>query len=227
MLEEGRNKMIRKSIAQDFFLLAVGENGGMAPLRREVSNAGLVAAGVLDLEAAGVIASEKKKVTVLKPLPAELSHLEPLYHYLSEKPRSFTRLMSDYLVGGSARMKAVYESVGKSLLADGAVTEGMGGFFGNKQVYIPDRARKAELVGKLKETLLGGGAVPALDTGLLLLLKESKNLGQYFSKFEDGERKARLKELRKNPRSEKAAAAVKEAEDLMKAAAACLSSYGG
>ena len=128
--------MIRKSIAQDFFLLAVGENGGMAPLRREVSNAGLMAAGVLDLEAAGVIASEKKKVTVLKPLPAELSHLEPLYHYLSEKPRSFTRLMSDYLVGGSARMKAVYESVGKSLLADGAVTEGMGGFFGNKQVYI-------------------------------------------------------------------------------------------
>ena len=208
--------MIRKSIAQDFFLLAVGENGGMAPLRREVSNAGLVAAGVLDLEAAGVIASEKKKVTVLKPLPAELSHLEPLYHYLSEKPRSFTRLMSDYLVG-----------VGKSLLADGAVTEGMGGFFGNKQVYIPDRARKAELVGKLKETLLGGGAVPALDTGLLLLLKESKNLGQYFSKFEDGERKARLKELRKNPRSEKTAATVKEVEDLMKAAAACLSSYGG
>ena len=126
--------MIRKSIAQDFFLLAVGENGGMAPLRREVSNAGLVAAGVLDLEAAGVIASEKK---------------------------------------------------------------------------------------------LGGGAVSALDTGLLLLLKESKNLGQYFSKFEDGERKARLKDLRKNPRNEKVAAAVKEAEDLMKAAAACLSSYGG
>ena len=46
--------MIRKSIAQDFFLLAVGENGGMAPLRREVSNAGLMAAGVLDLEATGV-----------------------------------------------------------------------------------------------------------------------------------------------------------------------------
>ena len=219
--------MIRKSIAQDFFLLAVGENGGMAPLRRGFSYAALVAAGVLDLEAAGAVLVEKKKITAVKPLPAGLSHLEPLYSYLSDKPRSFTKLMSDYLVGGSARVKAVYECVGQSLLADGSVTEGMGGLFGNKQVFLPVRGRKAELVGKLKETVLGGGAVSALDTGLLLLLKESKNLGQYFSKFEDGERKARLKELRKNPRNEKIAATVKETEDLMKAAAACLTSYGG
>lgn len=219
--------MIRKSIAQDFFLLAVGENGGMAPLRREVSNAGLVAAGVLDLEAAGAVSVEKKKIAAVKPLPAGLSHLEPLHSYLSEKPRSFIRLMSDYLAGGSARMQAVYEGVGKSLLADGSAAEGAGGFFGNKQVYTPVRARKAELVGKLRETLLGGGAVPALDMGLLLLLKESKNLGQYFSKFEDGARKARLKALRKNPRNEKVAATAKLAADLMKAAAACLTSFGG
>ena len=218
--------MPKEKIAQEFFLLSIDESGNFPPLHRELSAAGLVAAGCLELEAAGAAASGKRKITILKPLPAGLSHLQPLYDYLAEKPRSFTRLMSDYLVSGG-RMRALFESVGKSLLAESVVSEGKGGFFGNRDVFLPDRAQKSERVARLREILLGEGAVSALDMGLLLLLKESKNLGQYFSRFEEPVRKARLKELRKNPRNETVAAAVKEAEELMKAARACLSSFGG
>lgn len=54
--------MNRKSITQEYFTLAVGENGNMPPMRRDEANAGLVVAGCMDLLLNDVIAWEKKKL---------------------------------------------------------------------------------------------------------------------------------------------------------------------
>ena len=77
-----------KSLSQAYYMLSVGDGGQMNPTRTELSNAGLVAAAYLELRFAGAVKAEKKRVSVVKPLPRELSYLEPLYRYLAEKERS-------------------------------------------------------------------------------------------------------------------------------------------
>ena len=215
-----------KSLSQAYYMLSVGDGGQMNPTRTELSNAGLVAAAYLELRFAGAVKAEKKRVSVVKPLPRELSYLEPLYRYLAEKERSYTRMLSDHLVMGSGRRGALLESVGRSLVAAGAAEEGKGGFFGNKTVFIPKKAERDQLVGRVREMVLSDKALSREETVLLVLLKETKNLGQYFSKYEEPARKDRLKALRKNPRNELVAAAVKEAVQLIDTAkAAVLSTY--
>lgn len=76
--------MERTTLIQEYYLLAVDEKGNIPPLRRNESNGGLIAAGLMDLLLGDVIALDKKKISVTKELPQELGLLEPLYTYLQE-----------------------------------------------------------------------------------------------------------------------------------------------
>lgn len=205
--------MNRKSITQEYFALATDENGNMPPMRRDESNAGIVAAGFMDLLLNDVITVEKKIITVVKELPDELGPISSLYAYLNEKPRSANKLMSDYYTG--VKIKQLTTDVGESLLADGVATEGKGGLFGPKTTYISEKSYKDELVAIMKSAVKKDDEITAHDVALIYILKGTKNLNQYFSKHESDELKARLKEMQKNPQNKQLADMISYVSDMI------------
>lgn len=198
--------MNRKSITQEYFTLAVDENGNMPPMRRDEANAGLVVAGCMDLLLNDVIAWEKKKITVIKEIPNGLSHLASLYAYLNEKPCSTDKLMSDYHTGN--RIKQLTEEIGESLLADDVAAKGTGGLLGSKTIYIPEKGYKDEVIGFIKSSVTKDDEITPHDAALLYILKETKNLNQYFSKHENDILKGKLEEIKKNPQNKQLAAMI-------------------
>lgn len=190
--------MERKSVAQEYYVLAVNKAGNMPAMNINELNAGLIVAEVIDLSAEKVISVEKKKIAVIKELPGELSHLAPLYDYLGEKPRSTDKLMGDYAMSGK-KMRELTASIGESLAAAGLADKEEGGLFGGKTVYIPKKAYKDELVDTLKAVAFGEDEWNPRDVALIAILAQTKILNQYFSKYEREDFKARLKEIKRKP----------------------------
>lgn len=206
--------MGRTSIIQEYYTLAVNERGSMPAMRRDESNAGLVAAGIMDLLLSGSIVMERKKITAVKELPGELGHLESLYTYLKEKPRSVDKLMSDYLLSTGSRIRSLTAQTGEALLEEGLAVKDAGGLFGNKAVYIPEKAYKNELINTIKAAVAAEGEMTPGDVALICILKETKNLNQYFSEFEKDALKARLKEMKKAPENKRLAEMVNYVSDM-------------
>lgn len=206
--------MRRKSIAQEYFVLAINKNGYMPAMRREESEAGIVAAGIMDLLLNHVIVVEKKKISVLKDIPDELMHLMPLYTYLKEKPRSIDKLMDDYLASTGRRLRGLMKEIGESLLADGAAVKGEGGIFGNKTVYIPEKSCKQEVAGLIRAAVTKEDEMTPHDIALIYILKETKNLNQYFSDSERKEWKGKLNAMKNDPQNKQLAAMINYVGDM-------------
>lgn len=204
--------MNRKSITQEYFTLVVDENGNMPPMSRDESNAGLVVAGCMDLLLNDVIEWEKKTITVIKEIPNRLRHIASLYAYLNEKSRSTDKLMNDYYTG--SRIKQLTAEIGESLLADDVATKGTGGLFGSKTIYIPEKGYKDEVIEFIKSSVTKDDEITPHDAALLYILKETKNLNQYFSKYENDVLKGKLEEIKKNPPNTKLAAMINYVSDM-------------
>ena len=168
----------------------------------------------MDLLQNGCISMEKKKITVIQKMPLELEHLAPLYAYLEEKPRSLERLMDDYVLSMGGRVKQLAAGLGASLVAAGMATEGKGGLFGSKVLYLPVKSHKEQLVDALRSALAQEGEMSPHDVALLSILKETKCLKQYLSKSERDAWKARLKEIKKNPQNKQLAKMVNYVGDM-------------
>lgn len=214
--------MHRKSIAQEYFILATNEKGNMPAMRQDESHAGLVAAGVMDLLLNDIITIEKKKITVLKNIPGELGHIASLYTYLNEKPRSTDKLMQDYILSVGGRIKQLINELGESLLMDSAVTKGTGGLLGNKTIYIPEKSYKDELISTVKSAVAKDKELSPHDIALIYILKETKNLYQYFSQHESSDLKARLKQMKKNPQNKQMADMINYVIDITAVLMACI-----
>lgn len=207
--------MDRKSIAQEYCVLAVNENGYFPVLRQDDSKAGLLAAGMMDLMLADVVTVERKRIAVGKALPWELGHLAPLYAYLEERPHTLDKLMEDYMLCGEKRFQELAAGIGESLAAAGAAVKGKGGLFGGKDLYLPEKGYKDALVAQLRAVVAGEGELSAHDGALVYILKETKNLGQYFSRYESGRLRERLKGLRQNPQNRQLAEIIGYLDDTM------------
>ncbi|HIW82965.1 MAG TPA: GPP34 family phosphoprotein [Candidatus Dorea gallistercoris] len=218
--------MERTTLIQEYYLLAVDEKGNIPPLRRNESNGGLIAAGLMDLLLGDVIALDKKKISVTKELPQELGLLEPLYTYLQEKPRTTDRLMSDYLLSTGARLRELTDRIGEALTEKGMASEEKGGLFGKKTIYLPDKSYKEQLISAVKEAAGQAEEMSAHDGALIFLLQETKNLYQYFSKYESEGVKSKLKqmkkEIQKDPQNKQLAAMINYVNDISAVAMACM-----
>lgn len=212
--------MERKLIVQEYFTLATDANGNMPAMRKEESSAGIVAAAVMDLLLNDIIHMERRRISVIKDLPETLRSLASLYAYLREKPRSTDKLMSDFYSG--SRLKLLTAEIGESLTEEGAASKGEGGFILPKTVYIPDKDYKNELITILKSALLGEDEIAPHDAALLFILKETKNLNQYFSRHESSTLKERLKEIKKNPQNKQLTEMINYVNDMMVVIMACV-----
>lgn len=191
--------MDRRSMIQEYFVLATNEKGMMSTVYREYAKSGIVVAGVMDLLFSDIITVEKKKITVIKDLPGELAHITSLYTYLKEKPCFFYKLMRDYIISTGSRLKKLTEEIGESLLADHGVIQAEGGLFDNKTIYIPEQHYKEEVIDRIRSVVVKDDEIDSHDTTLLCILKEAKCLNSYLSEYERKQWKAKWKEIRKNP----------------------------
>lgn len=214
--------MSRKTITQEYFVLAVNEKGSMPPMRREEASAGIVAAGIMDLLLHGVITMEKKRITVSRALPEELTSLSSLYGYLQEKQRTADKVMSDYVASTGKRLRELMTETGEALSAAGAARRAEGGFLGSRTVYIPEQACREEVTGHLKSAVAGDGEMTPHDMALLCILKETKNLNQYFSEAEKGVLKAKVKELKNHPQNRQLADMINYVSDMTAVMAAAV-----
>lgn len=203
----------RKTVAEEYYLLAVNDKGGMPAMRGDESNAGLVAAGVVDLLSGGVIEWEKKKISVARELPGELRHLSSLYGYLREKPRTAEKLMSDYIASTGARLRELTAGIGEALEAAGAAKKEKGGFLGSRTVYIPEKSGRDEAADRLRSAVTGEEISPR-DMALIIILKETKNLNPYFSESERAAVKERLKEMKSHPQNRQLADMINYVSDM-------------
>ena len=206
--------MNRKSIAQEYYILATNENGYMPVMHQDESIAGIVAAGIMDLKLNGVITMENKKITVIKDIPNELSHIESLYTYLKQKSRTMNQLMNYYMLSIGSSMKKLTAELGESMLHDEMATKGKGGLFGHKTIYIPEKNHKEEMISILKSAAAKEENSPH-DMALIYLLMETKNLYRYFTNEEFYELKSKRKKMKKNPQYKQLDDMLNYAGDLM------------
>ncbi|MDE6852705.1 MAG: GPP34 family phosphoprotein [Lachnospiraceae bacterium] len=206
--------MKRKSIAQEYFILVINEKGMMPGMYREEAKAGVVTAGIMDLLFDDIITVEKKQITVIKDLPGKLEHMISLYTYLKEKPRSFDKLMRDYLLSTGSRLKKLTEEIGESLLVDETVKKAQGGLFGKKTIYIPEQKYKQEVKNVIKSLATEDGEITPHDMALLYILHETKNFDPHFSKLERKLWRAKWKEIKKNPQNKQMAYIINYISDM-------------
>ncbi len=130
--------------------------------------------------------------------------------------------MSDYIASTSSRIKQLITELGESLFKDNIVTKEEGGLFGNKIVYIPEKNYKDNLIHAIKSAIAKEKEITPHDMTLIYILKETKNLYQYFSQYESEELKATLKELKKNPQNKQLKDMINYVSDITVIAMTCL-----
>lgn len=210
------------SISQDYYTLVIDDKGNMPALRQNDCNSGLVAAALMDLQLAGAVSLDGKKILVTAPLPDALMHLMPVYEYLAEKERTTQKLMSDFCLTTRTHLKPLLASIGSALVADGCAIEEDGSRLGNRPAYIPTSAHKNSLVDALKVAAKDLQNLNDHDAALLWILSESKNLKQYFSKYESDTLKTTLKALKDDPENVQLSKIIQLADDMTSAIAAVL-----
>lgn len=189
--------MERKALTEEYLILTTNDKGKLPMANSTETKAGLVAAGIMDLLIEGTIKIEGKKVEVVGPLPGRLNHLDGLYAYLADKTRSVTKVIEDYCMSfSSSRINQLLADTGNSLRVAGAAAEGKGGLFGNKELFVPEKVYKEALIEALKAAAVQAENLSLHDAALASLLKETRNLKQYFPKHENDLMKEKLRSIK-------------------------------
>lgn len=134
---------------------------------------------------------------VVGPLPDSFVHLDGLYAYLADRSRSVTKVIEDYCMSfSSSRINQLLADTGNSLRVAGAATEGKGGLFGNRELFVPEKTYKEALIEALKAAAIQAESLSLHDAALASLLKETRNLKPYFSRHENDRMKEKLKAIK-------------------------------
>lgn len=126
------------------------------------------------------------------------------------------------MMSTGGRIKQLTAEIGESLLEDNLAVVGKGGLFGSKTTYIPEKSYKNQLIDAIRSAVTKEEEISPHDMALIYILKETKNLNQYFSKYESDELKARLKEMKKNPQNKQLAEMISYVSNMTVIMAACV-----
>lgn len=206
--------MSERSVAQEYYVLAVNEKGAFPALSREESKAGLIAAGVAELLLNGVIVLQKKKIIAAAKLPENMRYLASLYEFLENKVRTTENLMNVYLTSTGERLRRLAEEIGEELLEKHKAKKEKGGIFGNKTAYIPKEDYREKVIGLIKAAAADERELSSCDLILISLLKETKNLNRYLSDYERKKLRVKWKGIKENPGSKQMAEIIQYVKDM-------------
>jgi len=191
------------SITQKYYLCAFNEKGNAPLFTQEDVMASLLTAGIIELEAQGLIAQDEKKCfAIAKPWDESLPHLEPLYSAIAsfKKPCKAREILGHYYLQlTEKRLRALLESIGTSLVDAGCANELLNQGLMNKVTkYAPTPEAAGEIINSIREEVLGDQPISDVTARLLFLMKCSGSLNKHFTKEERPTLKARLKEISKS-----------------------------
>lgn len=191
------------SITQQYLLCVLNKNGKLPAFGLEKPLC-LSAAGVLELLMENVFALDGKKLTVQLPLPEEKAYLRPVYDIVEKKqPVKFEAIVEYFsFTFTDTHINELIDSLGASLVQMECVQKEQGGFWGGKNVYIPNEADVDSIVQSIRAELLEDGELSEDIVALTVLLNKSGDLQKYFSVYEKKDLKKRLKEIKNTPQNE-------------------------
>lgn len=211
------------SITQEFLLCSLNGKGKLPLIGKEVP-ACFVASAIIELVHEGVIVLEGSKIALVKKLDSDLAYLEPLYQeILKAKDADTKKILQNYIMSlTEQKLTMLLSSVGNALNELGCVVMKEKGIFVKKAVYLPNVESKDRVVEKLRAEILEEGSISDEVMALFYLLDKSKQLKQYFSKYEEKKLKERIQEARNSTKNQEMKAMVEQIEGMMAAITAML-----
>lgn len=213
------------SYTQEYYLLALNENGKMPALKSIDISACLLVSAIMELKENGYIeADEKGKYTAAKLWDNTLPYLKPVYDTLlnAKKPQSAKSLAEKY-VFSEKNMNELLQAIGSSLVVLDCATEmPEKGLIKRRTLYAPNSKDSKRVIEKIRAEFLESGSVSDEAVCLGALLDKSGLVRNYFSKAESGELKSRLKQIRES----EAYATVKELVEFIDTLIAIIASSG-
>lgn len=187
------------SIAQEYLLCSLNKKGNLPALSITIPVC-VVASGLIELMMSNCIKlDENKKFTVINDLGPEQAYLRSLFDSLNKlKLLKIKEIVNEYnLAFTNKKLHGLVTDIGNSLALRDCVTVEKGGIFRNKLSFIPNSDEVDRVIQKIRAELLESGTVSDETIALVSLLDKSKQIENYFSRYESKQLKVRLKEIRK------------------------------
>ncbi|MDR1118335.1 MAG: GPP34 family phosphoprotein [Bifidobacteriaceae bacterium] len=186
------------SLTQEYLLCAVRPDGKPPASFSTSFQACLAAGGVAELLDGGYFALDGKgKLVAAAPWNGALPHLEPLRQAIAsfKKPPTPQKLADRYIVMDGKLAKALFVSIGESLVRQGCATASTeDGWLGSKTRFQPLSGAVAAVTGRVRAKMLGDAAPSPETVCLVTLLDKSNLLKQNFDRPERAVLRRRLKE---------------------------------
>ena len=204
------------SISQKYLLCALSSKGKIPALSFERIIA-VAASGVVELMIDGIIETDGKKLSIIKPLSSDKKYLSPIYDYIEKKqPVNFKTVIEHFSVTFTSKNSdELIDSIGSSLVATGCVKQEKRGIFGNKNAYIPDEKAVDNIIQNIRAEVLEDGELTEDIAALTVILDKTGALMKFFSAYEKKAVKQRLKEIKNNPENKEIAKVINYVEELM------------
>ncbi len=188
------------SITQEYLIFAVDEKGRISGFSTEKLVC-FVASALQDMQLAGCVTIDGKKVTVTGELPAGRNYLRPLYEFIHQpKPVKLEKILEEFYYSVTdRRLNELMGAVGGSLEQMGLAESVKAGFLRGKKSYIPTKAALDGVIGRIRAAVLEGGEMTKEIAVLVTLLDKSKSLKAYFSDHERRAIGSKLKEIVNTP----------------------------
>lgn len=189
------------SLSQEYLLCSLSEKGKLPIFGKEVSVC-ILASALLEMLMDGSVQMQgKNKMSVAGELGCERPYLRSLYEWLSKpKPVSIEKLAQDYCMTlTDKRLNELIVDIGNSLAENGCVTVEKGGVLAFKPRFIPNPGDVDKVIQKIRAELLESGEIADETVALVSLLQKGYQLKRYFSSYESGQLKTRLKEIKNSP----------------------------
>lgn len=186
------------SICQEYLLCTLNEKGKL-PLSSEAHTC-FIAGCLLDLMLSHNLSiDEKKKLCIIGELKSGNMHIAPLYNFISNsKPMKIDKLAIEYGFSDK-KINLVIDKVGTSLAEKGCVTPKSVRKIHKRTLYLPKEDSVDRVIQKIRAELLEDGELSDNTIALATLLDKSRQLKDYFSKYEKQQLRDRLKELKNTP----------------------------
>lgn len=192
------------SIIQEYLLCSLSAKGRLPVIGKEVS-ACILAGGLIELLVDGCIKmDEKKSVDIVGVLKDDLCYLRSLYNWIGQcAPVKIEKIAREYCMTlTEKRLNELVTDIGNSLVDAACVAPEKGGFLAGKPRFIPNPIEVDKVIQKIRAEMLESGEMADETVALVSLLEKSYQIKRYFSAYETGQLKARLKEIREAPSSQ-------------------------
>ncbi len=189
------------SITQEYLLCSLSDKGRLPVIGKEVP-ACILAGGLIELLLDGCIKmTDKESVDIVGALNNEKGYLKSLYNWLYQYvPVKIEKIAREYcLTLTEKKMNELVTDIGNSLVDRDCVTNVKGGFLAGKPRFVPNPMEVEKIIQKIRAEILERGDMADETVALVGLLEKSYQIKRYFSAYETGQLKARLKEIREVP----------------------------